>query len=364
MLILLLSAQVFVSTGFGIVNNYFYRRDEAPSGFSINGINLSGLTESQALTKLEQQIPTGVTYNSRVFYLQTVQSKADLARWLAAKYYLFSNPSLSGMLSILGYNGPEINAPDLNKTEIIMQLKHIAEQINRAATPAGILFKGHGIVRTPAQEGLQLDIKSSWRRLNIARSNLPVALVVDKVEALPDDYDAAQIKDTLADYTTYFNPAETARTSNIRLAAKILNNKLIAPGSEFSFNDTVGNASKAAGYLPADIFSSKQVVTGEGGGICQDSSTLYLAVKQAKLPVLERHRHSLPVAYAPMGQDATVYFGALDFRFRNNTKDYILLHVSTGTNWLRVQIFGHADSEHPVNSVPDRFYSRMPLNSK
>jgi vancomycin resistance protein YoaR len=99
----------------------------------------------------------------------------------------------------------------------------------------------------------------------------------------------------------------------------------------------------------------QKVVLDDGGGICQDSSTLYHAVQQAQLQVLERNSHSLPVNYVPKGQDATVAYGLLDFRFRNTTQGYIYLDARTGSNWLRIRIYGVADEQHPVLTEPDGY---------
>lgn len=88
------------------------------------------------------------------------------------------------------------------------------------------------------------------------------------------------------------------------------------------------------------------------GGVCQDSSTLFQAVRQACLSIIERHTHTLPVSYVLKGHDATVSFGVLDFRFRNDTQGYLLISARTGSNWLRIQLFGLADEQHPVLLMP------------
>lgn len=103
------------------------------------------------------------------------------------------------------------------------------------------------------------------------------------------------------------------------------------------------------------------VVKGDGGGVCQDSSTLFQAVRQANLNVEERHSHSLPVAYVPKGQDATVSYGILDFRFKNDTPGYLLISARTGSNWLRIRLFGETDNNHLVLQKPDG-YPRHPLD--
>src|SRR5665648_219137 len=99
------------------------------------------------------------------------------------------------------------------------------------------------------------------------------------------------------------------------------------------------------------------MIKDNGGGICQDTSTLFQAVLQAHLPIVERHTHSLPVSYVLKGQDATVSFGILDFRFRNDTQGYLFISGRTGSNWLRIQLFGLADDSHPLLQKPNGFPS-------
>jgi vancomycin resistance protein YoaR len=94
---------------------------------------------------------------------------------------------------------------------------------------------------------------------------------------------------------------------------------VLGPGHEFSFNDIVGERTAARGYQLAHIYNNGEVIDGIGGGICQVSSTLYNAILYTSLEVTERHNHQFTVSYVPYGQDATVSYGYVDFKFRNNT---------------------------------------------
>lgn len=95
------------------------------------------------------------------------------------------------------------------------------------------------------------------------------------------------------------------RINNIRLACSAINCILLEPGQEFSFNDTVGQRTKSAGYKKAGVYISGEVGEEIGGGICQVSTTLFNAVVKADLEITERHNHSLPVSYVDNGKDAT-----------------------------------------------------------
>lgn len=120
----------------------------------------------------------------------------------------------------------------------------------------------------------------------------------------------------LASRTTTYN-ARIPRATNVGLAADALNGTIVLPGQQFSYNEVVGPRTRARGYVEATVYSSGEVTTGIGGGICQVSSTLYAAMRDCGLPATERHQHSLPVHYLPAGYDATVAYGSLDLKFVN-----------------------------------------------
>ncbi|GAB6098909.1 hypothetical protein JCM16358_07880 [Halanaerocella petrolearia] len=126
-------------------------------------------------------------------------------------------------------------------------------------------------------------------------------------------------------YTTYLPNNKQARKNNIRLALKKMNYYYLKPEEEFSFNDLIGQPTMAKGYKKAPIISGDRYILKPGGGICQVSSTLYNAVKEAKLKIIERHHHSKKVAYVPEGRDATIYPGQKDFSFINNSQQPVII---------------------------------------
>ena len=112
------------------------------------------------------------------------------------------------------------------------------------------------------------------------------------------------------------------------------------PGEEFSYNKVVGERTFANGFKEASVYTSSGVVNGLGGGICQVSSTLYNAVLHANLEIVERRNHRYAVSYVPLGRDATVAYGSIDFRFKNN-RTYPIKVVSYAQNGvLNISIMG------------------------
>ena len=145
-------------------------------------------------------------------------------------------------------------------------------------------------------------------------------------------------------YATNFSSSSSDRKCNIILALKKLNNTIISPGEEFSFNTTVGERLERFGYKKAKIIKNNKFVEAVGGGVCQVSTTLYNAVLRAGLKIVELHPHSLKVGYVEPGFDAMVNMGSSDLRFFNNTNYPILISTSYINDECKIYIFGEKNS--------------------
>lgn len=123
----------------------------------------------------------------------------------------------------------------------------------------------------------------------------------------------------LAAVSTALHDWDEGRMENLRLACQAVHGAVIPAGGSFSFNEALGERTEEKGYRPAIAFENGEKVMEVGGGVCQVSTTLFLAAQQGGMEILERHPHQLPVPYAGEGQDAAVEYGSLDFRFQNPT---------------------------------------------
>jgi vancomycin resistance protein YoaR len=115
---------------------------------------------------------------------------------------------------------------------------------------------------------------------------------------------------------------------------------LLNPGDIFSFNQEVGQRSRERGYREAGAFVNGRLVDQVGGGICQTASTIYDAVLRTNLEVIERRPHGMTVSYLPLGHDATIVWGQIDFRFQNNTEFPIRIEVVVNADVLTVKLVG------------------------
>lgn len=161
------------------------------------------------------------------------------------------------------------------------------------------------------------------------------------------DVDAATLKEklfetSLGSYSTSYGTSTANRCANIARAASLINGTVVAPGEVFSFNDTVGHRTKENGFYTAKEYVDGQSVDGIGGGTCQVSSTLYSAVLYADMNIVERLNHMMTVGYIPLGQDATVADGGVDFKFRNNSDYPVKVSAYTSGATITVSIIGTA----------------------
>jgi vancomycin resistance protein YoaR len=123
-------------------------------------------------------------------------------------------------------------------------------------------------------------------------------------------------------------------------AARRINGYILYPGQVFSFNQVVGPRDREHGFKEALEIVDGEFVPGIGGGVCQVSSTLYNAVLLANLAIVERTNHSKPLGYVGLGRDATVAYGALDFKFANDTGAPVVILAEAAKNRLTVGIVG------------------------
>jgi vancomycin resistance protein YoaR len=165
-------------------------------------------------------------------------------------------------------------------------------------------------------------------------------------------------------FTTYFDPGNKARAGNIALAAKLVDGTVIDPGGTFSLNDAMGPRTVNRGFDYAPVIAADGVLRqGVGGGICQYATTLFNAVLFAGLPVVDRQPHSLYISHYPIGRDATVAWGSVDLRFRNDTGSKLLIRSWVEGDALKVAIVGKTGRTASLSTGP--FYDiRKPTHGR
>ncbi|MDB4867555.1 MAG: vanomycin resistance protein VanB [Cohnella sp.] len=170
--------------------------------------------------------------------------------------------------------------------------------------------------------------------------NVALPMVVKAPPVTVASLKAEGIERKITEFTTSFATSAAGRSHNVTVTAMALNNTLLKPDEVFGYGKIVDKADKVYGYREAPVIVKGKLTPGIGGGICQVSSTLYNAILQVGLDVVERRNHSLVVHYLPPGLDATFADGYVNFRFRNSTGKQLLIRTEVHDKHLTVKLFG------------------------
>lgn len=223
-------------------------------------------------------------------------------------------------------------------------IQEIAQEIQKEVSNAGFDKEANEVI--PSQEGISLDTDRAVEIYNQTAegADAVIELIVTKPEISTEDMKANLFTTAIGNYST--NGGGTSnRRSNISLAVKAIDNKVLLPGETFSYNDTLGKRTTEKGYKEAGAYSDGSVVQEVGGGICQVSSTLFAAVLETNLEIVQRRNHSMTVSYMPMGLDATVSWGGPDLKFKNNRKYPIKISASYNGGKIYVEILGANETD-------------------
>lgn len=248
----------------------------------------------------------------------------------------------------------------LDKDRAYLYLGKIAKEIDQEVQEG--LFEFNPTTKRvsafqPSQEGRKLDLDKTFQALTAALEskaaktiNLPVDIIRPKIAT--SDVNSLGIKELLGRGISHFAGSIENRIYNVNLTAQKINGILVPPGQIFSFNQTVGDITAATGFKQAYVIKEGRTVLDDGGGVCQDSTTLFRAVLNAGLPVVKRTAHAYRVGYYeqgfPPGLDATVFYPSVDFQFKNDTKHHILIQAYTYGTTLYVDLYGTDDGRQAV----------------
>ncbi|HUW24558.1 MAG TPA: VanW family protein [Patescibacteria group bacterium] len=250
-------------------------------------------------------------------------------------------------------------AGGFDRTRITEFAQNLAKTVNRPAEDAAFHFENNRVTLfRPSREGIALEEDRFGNEFEEALSSLEegeekeeIIIPVNKTPAKisTGDVNSLGIKELLGRGSSFFYGSISERVHNLNLASLKINGTLIGPGEEFSFNRTLGDVSADTGFKQAYIIKDGRTVLGDGGGVCQVSTTLFRATFNAGLPITERHAHAYRVHYYEddlgPGFDATVFDPTADLKFKNNTPAHILIQrsINLKTKQLAFEIYGTSD---------------------
>lgn len=173
-------------------------------------------------------------------------------------------------------------------------------------------------------------------------------------EITKEQLEAVLFRDTLYSFGSVYDASATGRTTNLRLACQAINGTVLQPGETFSFNDVVGERTAEKGYQEGVIYISGSSEPALGGGICQVASTIYYCAMYADLEIVHREPHMFFVTYVPGGLDATVYWGSVDFQFKNSTNYPLRIDADVSGGKVNIALVGTDENHYTVKIDTER----------
>jgi vancomycin resistance protein YoaR len=257
-----------------------------------------------------------------------------------------------------------------SQNKLDSKLSNIYKDINKEPVEAVFNFENGRVSEFRASEnGRQVD-KTQLNQQVLAKAGLvingegqKIVMITIPVKILKpnlttDKVNKMGINELIGTGTSLFAGSIESRIYNVNLAAGRVNGYLVKPGDTFSFAKAVGDVSNLTGYKQAYVIENGKTVLGDGGGVCQVSTTLFRAALNAGLPIVERHAHAYRVHYyeedSPPGIDATVYVPTVDLKFKNDTGHYILIQsvVDLTQPRLTFMIYGTSDGRVVNQTTP------------
>lgn len=336
---------------------------------TIENISVGKLTKEEAVNMLKKTYPLdnfNINYNNESWTIKPedielnfhIEERVDEALNYTRSKSIWNNIKRKGKLNINKPYNIKIKAT-YNEVKLSKQLEKIYEKVNVEAVDATFYVEPSGeIKRSESKEGRDVDISklkddiyNMINKKKIKDINLPVLTLYPKTSTKQ----VKSINSILGQFSTSFNDS-TSRGSNIHVAGESTSDVLLMPGETFSYNKKTGARNWVNGYQSAPIIVGGRVVNGEGGGVCQVSTTIYNAALLSGLTIDEVHNHSLPSRYAPRGRDATVSYGYTDLKFTNPYTHPVYIKNIVGNGAITSKIYGcNLDRERIVIRMEEEY---------
>ncbi|MDR1687371.1 MAG: VanW family protein [Clostridiales bacterium] len=243
-------------------------------------------------------------------------------------------------------------------------LAQLEGQISVPAKEASVIRENGEFIITKEQAGVKLDINTTALLVTELLKNRQEGNVEMKVDIDEPHYteaDLANAQTLIGTFTTTVTGGDTPRNTNVETALDKINNVVLYPEEVFSTNEHFGAMTYENGYRMANVIVGGKFEEDMGGGVCQVSSTLYVALVHAELEIVERTNHSLKVAYADYGYDATLAGDYIDLKFRNDTEFPVTIEGIMNGNKVTVNVYGHEiHSQGRTLELSNRLVSSTP----
>lgn len=361
-----------------ILNNEIRNKKEAEKwkdkilpGITIGGIDVSGLTKEEAKEKVNTEILESLYEKELKYSVDGVKQTLTYGEMeVELKEDIYTNALSYGkdlgqneLLSLVK-KGVQVDIkPEFtyNKTYINELADKYAARVRNDSLSKSVEYNdGEVTIKSDAKE----KVLNKEEFLKFVKDNINTTIESTEEKAISiktqkpslKESDLKTITTEITSYSTDYSWSPDNRRHNVELAAKNLDNTLVMPGAEFSFNRMVGPQTKEYGFADSLVYVGNKTVYEPGGGVCQVSTTLYNSLLNIGIDPTERTNHGMTIAYAPLGMDATVAEPYLDFKFRNTLKHPILIKTYYDGVNLTFSIYGE---ENDLNGYTYKYETEV-----
>ncbi|HCT93085.1 MAG TPA: hypothetical protein DF613_17125 [Lachnospiraceae bacterium] len=330
------------------------------TGVRIGGMDVSGMTAMEAAQALERKLleTKGYLISLNLGHVMVSVTAGDLGlEW--------SNSEVVQQAMALGQSGNMIQRyktrKQLDQGPVNLRLSFDVEEekarallegrcasaCNRDPVEPTLKMTDSGLTAVEGALGYTLDVEQSLEKVRNylggtwagGAGSLELAYATKEPTHKMEELQA--VKDVMGQASTDYSSSSSARRTNIATAAEKINGVVLYPGDSFSTLEAITPFTEENGYEMANSYANGEVVESFGGGICQVSTTLYLAVLRAELEVTQRYNHSMLVNYVKPSMDAAIAENSgKDFIFSNNTDYPVYIHLAAWNGALRAVIYG------------------------
>lgn len=326
---------------------------------TINGIDVSGLTEKQAenvvaynLLNVRDEVSLNLKYKDKNWTFSgsdfevanDIEKRVHEAIQYGQSGNFFEKQKIKNKVKKegLSFNISYINVMG----GVDGKIDEVISEIEQESFPAQVVFNPdteEKFAILPAKNEIKVDktklmaeIEEQFSTNKVANVDIPTTEIVTEI----NEDEILSNLGLRSKFSTNYSKSSNNRKNNIKRALSSFNGMVVTPGQTVSFNETTGPRTEENGFKKANIILNGVYVEGVGGGVCQASTTLYNALLLSGIDVLEVQHHSLPASYVPLSLDAMVSEGVSDLVFVNNTSSPIYIKTYGTDTEIIVEIYG------------------------
>lgn len=353
-------------SSFNIYSYGYNSTDKIYKNVYIENINVGGLTKDEALQKLDnynENRQINLIYENKAFTFNSkdINYNYEIQKNIEQAYNIGrDNGYVANIKKIWDLNRKSKEVINLtskyDEDKLKNYIDNLKQNINKDSVNAKIKTRNGAINITPHIDGTEIksnDLeKAIVNNLN-SRSYEDIIIPVDTIKPNITSNYLSQINTVLGRFETKFNNKVEGRSYNIKLGTYKVNGILLNPGEEFSFNNLTGKRGKKQGFKEAPIIINGELEDGIAGGVCQVSSTLYNSVLYSGLQITQVRNHSIPSAYIEKGRDATLVYGRIDLKFKNNYTHPVYVENIVEKNKVISTIYGNLNDKMDIRIITD-----------